>query len=133
MSRRVPDGERWTAVYKGHKNGILILLLTLLWWKKSTVEGSSERADFLSAVEDVAWVVGQLVNLSPTSSALTPPASKNTVSPTSTSIKETVSKDVGVSGASTEEDNTTAGPMTRKRKSDERTKPTTRSTRQRRG
>lgn len=57
LGRAVPNGEEWKTVRKGGPNGIFLTLLVLHWWRSST---SSQR-EYKSALEDVAWVMKQLV------------------------------------------------------------------------
>lgn len=62
LGRVIPAGETWDTVRKGGGNGIAVLLVATSWWlhkaKTSTAEARGEAA---SMVEDLAFVLGELV------------------------------------------------------------------------
>ncbi|KLO06048.1 hypothetical protein SCHPADRAFT_895783 [Schizopora paradoxa] len=57
LLQQVPSDERWVDVRKGERNGILLLLLTLMWWKDASEPGSEARDEYESALDDVAWLM----------------------------------------------------------------------------
>lgn len=57
LLRNAPPNETWDEVRKGERNGVLLLLLTLSWWKAASDLGSEERDEYESALEDVAWLM----------------------------------------------------------------------------
>ncbi len=51
-------GDNWQTLARPGKNGMLITLLTLLWWKEVATQAT--EASWADAVKDVAWVMEQL-------------------------------------------------------------------------
>lgn len=57
--RPIAGGEGdWDALEKPGKNGFLIVLISLWWWKG--VASSATMGDWSAAMEDVAWVVSSM-------------------------------------------------------------------------
>lgn len=72
LPREVPLGERWESIRKGGRDGILLLLMSLSWWKNATHEGSVARDEYESALEELAWLLQQLIAVSPSSPPIVP-------------------------------------------------------------
>lgn len=62
LSRQTAVNEAWTEIMKGGQNGFVLVLLSLSWWLAAT-ESEKDRQDCLSALEDVDWVLQQLVDV----------------------------------------------------------------------
>lgn len=60
--------ESWPETLKGGRNGMEAVLITLSWWC-SVVKSESQRREWDSAVEDVSWVLEQMVRYMKTSPA----------------------------------------------------------------
>lgn len=54
--------ESWTELMKGGQNGFLLVLLSLSWWLGAT-KLEKDRKDCLAAVDDVNWVLQQLIEV----------------------------------------------------------------------
>lgn len=59
------DG-RWRArdaMTSSGRNGFSLAIVALIWWGAKTVfnEGEGSYAEFCSALEDVTWVLGEIV------------------------------------------------------------------------
>ncbi len=65
LRRHVPDGEEWLGIRKGERNGAFLLLLSLSWWKGRTTDGSDERDEYASALEDLTWLLSLLAKHKP--------------------------------------------------------------------
>ncbi len=52
--------KSWSAVRKAGVNGIFLVVLCLFWWR-SAIKSATERDAYTSALEDVAWVLRELV------------------------------------------------------------------------
>ena len=61
LRRAVPDDEPWLKVRKSGPGGIFLVLLGLSWWRLRSVHGQSSRREYASVVEDVAWVLKEVV------------------------------------------------------------------------
>ncbi len=61
MSRTVPGQEAWKKVRKVGPYGVFLALLGLAIWRSATVAGQPSRREYVSALEDVAWVMSQIV------------------------------------------------------------------------
>ncbi len=61
LQRNLPDSESWSKVRKVGPNGLFLVLLGLAWWKSATAAGQGARREYSSVVEDVAWVVSNIV------------------------------------------------------------------------
>lgn len=70
-----PD-ERWDAIRKGGRDGVLLLVLSLSWWKHATTPGTKARDEYESAVEELAWLLQQLVRVPPSALPVTSSASR---------------------------------------------------------
>ncbi|KAJ6490865.1 hypothetical protein C8R45DRAFT_826071, partial [Mycena sanguinolenta] len=58
-----PDTVDWSTLAHLHgKNGLLMVMASLLWWGDSYADGvyPEHRADWLKAVDDVAWTLEEL-------------------------------------------------------------------------
>lgn len=53
--------EEWPELMKAGKNGFVLIVLALCWWLKQAVY-LDDRADCFSVLEDVAWVLRQMVD-----------------------------------------------------------------------
>ena len=59
------DGEDgWACVRKHGQNGWYSILATLLWWATALGDDCSSHAGWIAAVEDVSWVMSQLLDSS---------------------------------------------------------------------
>ncbi|KAI0037316.1 hypothetical protein FA95DRAFT_1466964, partial [Auriscalpium vulgare] len=54
--------EGWDELLKGGNNGFVIILFTLSWWC-GAAKTDAEQNEWASAIEDVEWVLTQLVAL----------------------------------------------------------------------
>ena len=55
-----PPGEKWTRTYIGGSNGMFIVVLTLAWWI-AKLDGKVDNKDLALAVDEVAWVLDQMM------------------------------------------------------------------------
>ena len=60
LVRRIDSSEKWENLMKGGQNGFLIVLLTLSWWLAAALT-EAQRNDCVSALDDVEWVLVQMV------------------------------------------------------------------------
>ena len=60
MGRAVKADESWEAVRKGGSTGLFLVIVSLFWWK-SRASTATAGKEFASAVEDVSWVLNQVV------------------------------------------------------------------------
>lgn len=60
LVRRDVEDEAWLNVAKAGANGIVMVLVSLSWWFVAAKE-DSDRQWCMDAIEDVAWVLKQLV------------------------------------------------------------------------
>lgn len=77
LKRVVPDGEDWSEVRKGERNGILVIIMTLWWWKAVSENRPDIRAKYISAREDFAWLLTRLVICDTPPSAARPSRKRN--------------------------------------------------------
>ena len=56
----LPSGENWAQTYVGGPNGMLIVVLTLMWWS-GKLEGKTDNKELIVAVNDVKWVLGAMI------------------------------------------------------------------------
>lgn len=63
MARESRDDEQWKELAKGGKNGFSLAIVALIWWGAKTPvdEGEGSLNEFCSALEDVTWVLGEIV------------------------------------------------------------------------
>lgn len=61
LQRTVPDGESWAKVRKTGPEGLVLVLLALSWWRSATNAGQAGRREYASVLDDVTWVVTDLV------------------------------------------------------------------------
>lgn len=61
LNRSVPPGETWFEVRKPERNGIMVIIMTLYWWKVVSDGDSNTRGGYLSARKDFAWLLTHLV------------------------------------------------------------------------
>lgn len=61
LRRTIPDAESWGKVRKVGPYGVFVALLGLVWWRSGTSAGQPLRREYVSALEDVAWVMSELV------------------------------------------------------------------------
>ncbi len=61
MSRTTPGTEAWKKVRKTGPYGVFLALLGFAIWCSASVAGQSSRREYVSALEDVSWVMGQIV------------------------------------------------------------------------
>jgi hypothetical protein len=55
----VPDDENWEGLRKGGINGLFLVVMCLSWWAP-TATSKKDKADFISAKDDVMWVFQQI-------------------------------------------------------------------------
>ncbi len=60
-SRTIPGGEDWCKVRKVGAQGIVLILFGLALWRSASVAGDSSRREYASVLEDVAWVMNEMV------------------------------------------------------------------------
>ncbi|KAJ7738535.1 hypothetical protein DFH07DRAFT_715199, partial [Mycena maculata] len=57
-----PNDAEWGGLTRLHgKNGLLHVMGTLLWWGDVVALDEEYRNEWVGAVEDVSWVLGELV------------------------------------------------------------------------
>lgn len=63
MAREIRHDEQWKDLAKGGKNGFSLVIVGLIWWAaKTTVdEGEGGLDEYACALEDVTWVLGEIV------------------------------------------------------------------------
>lgn len=61
LQRNRPDVESWSKVRKVGPNGLFVVLLGLAWWRSATTAGQPSRREYSSVLEDVAWVMGDII------------------------------------------------------------------------
>ncbi len=61
LSRSIPGAEAWRKVKKTGPQGVVLVLFGLALWRSATVAGDSSRREYISVLEDVAWVMSELV------------------------------------------------------------------------
>jgi hypothetical protein len=62
LSRHVPKGADWTALEHGGANGLFLVLMALSWWGAEIPSQCNKQHDkFMIAVDDVDWVVSELL------------------------------------------------------------------------
>lgn len=67
-----PHPETWSAIRKRERNGVSLVLLGLAWWKAATSDGTVERDDYQSVVDDFGWVFPQVLGVSASTLPLSP-------------------------------------------------------------
>ena len=64
LGRQVPtNGEPWKAAYRFGPHGVHQLIVGLFWWKSYVGGSDVQRKEYLSAMEDVLWVLQHLSSL----------------------------------------------------------------------
>ena len=62
LSRRVPaELESWKKVKKVGAQGVVLVLYGLALWRTATVTGGSHHREYVSMMEDIAWVMREIV------------------------------------------------------------------------
>ena len=59
LLREAPATTDWSGLQYGGGNGFFLIILTLSWWAQA-VQNDLSQEDFLSAVDDVHWVITQI-------------------------------------------------------------------------
>lgn len=60
-SHDVPPEADWFPLLNGGPNGMLIVILALAWWKRSSDDkDSSEQASIAFGIDEVSWVLVQM-------------------------------------------------------------------------
>lgn len=55
-------GSLWDKVSYSGPNGLFLVVLSLGWWGKAVEGGSGNVAEFETAVEDVTWVLSEILS-----------------------------------------------------------------------
>ncbi|KAK7027826.1 hypothetical protein R3P38DRAFT_3190954 [Favolaschia claudopus] len=55
--------ENWAALHNPGPNGVMTVMGSLLWWGKSAKQGKVDREPWAEAVEDLIWVLTELVEV----------------------------------------------------------------------
>lgn len=66
LSREVPADEDWQCARRGGPNGLFLVIMCLYWWRSAS-EAENDRvafAEYVSVVEDVAFVLGEILKCS---------------------------------------------------------------------
>lgn len=65
LKQAVPNEETWQATRKGGKNGLLVFVIALFWWKleSQTQDDAKALADFYSVVDDVLFAFSAMLAL----------------------------------------------------------------------
>ncbi len=59
----VPFGDDWSGVkLVGERNGVCMLILSLLWWKHQSKDDPKMHKDYVEAAKDLAWVLPRVVD-----------------------------------------------------------------------
>lgn len=63
LSQAAPVDESWDATRRGGKNGLLVFVMALYWWKLEAQSQDSEEAvsEFYSVVDDVLYVFQRML------------------------------------------------------------------------
>lgn len=59
LLRPTDNNLDWQRTLRGGRNGLFIVILTLVWWS-AAVSTTTERHEFESALEDVDWVFEEM-------------------------------------------------------------------------
>jgi hypothetical protein len=66
LIRIVPADADWEPILHGGSNGLSLVVMALSWWIDSTKDGGEFDVDLRDAIDDVKWVLSELVaTLSP--------------------------------------------------------------------
>ena len=60
LERDPEAGYDWDRLTKGGRNRFFLIILALRWWK-GIVKSSSEQLEHAGAIEETAWVLGEIV------------------------------------------------------------------------
>ena len=63
LARRSVD-EQWEPMMRGGRNGILLVILALLWWSR-TVSTDEQQLEVEDALQDLVWSFEQMLNVIP--------------------------------------------------------------------
>ncbi|KLO06264.1 hypothetical protein SCHPADRAFT_895599 [Schizopora paradoxa] len=61
LSRRAPNSEPWRKARKAGPQGLVLVLFGLALWRSACTVGDSLHCEYISFLEDVAWVMSELV------------------------------------------------------------------------
>lgn len=59
LVRRSHEDEEWPELMRGGKNGFVVVLISLAWWK-AAAKTDSQVLKAASAIEDVEWVLREM-------------------------------------------------------------------------
>ena len=93
----------WGHLLEGGKDGMFLVVVSLAWW--ISAQDSSEESELDNAIEDVAWVLGNLnfrLSMDATTSGPPPVATSSDSSPVSLPSMPKRSKPTRVYGKSKE-------------------------------
>ena len=65
LSRKTPEGETWSQLYRGGANGFLMIILTLSWWAMSLSDDACtfDLNSFTAATDEASWVLDQMLSV----------------------------------------------------------------------
>lgn len=52
--------EEWEQLRKGGKTGFVTILIMMVWWNEA-VRTAKDRKDFDAVLEDIIWVLGEMI------------------------------------------------------------------------
>ena len=67
LVKTVPANADWEPVFQGGSNGFLLAIVALSWWV-SMIDPDDQYSLLLEAINDVSWVLSELVPMLPTAS-----------------------------------------------------------------
>lgn len=67
LVKSVPANADWEPVFRGGSNGLLLTIVALSWWV-SVIDPDDQYSLLLEAINDVSWVLSELVSMLPTAS-----------------------------------------------------------------
>lgn len=63
LSRTIPPGEDWSPLRRAGKDGLIVFVVALYWWRKVVEDqgDATSRAEFLFVAEDVVFVLDTML------------------------------------------------------------------------
>lgn len=61
LVKTVPNDVDWEPILRGGSNGFSVVVMALSWWIDAVKSNIKDNSDLSMAVEDVKWVLSELV------------------------------------------------------------------------
>jgi hypothetical protein len=61
LIRILPADPDWDPIFRGGSNGLSLVLMSLSWWIHLTKDDKEYNAELCGAIDDVTWVISELV------------------------------------------------------------------------